>query len=87
MAVEAKSFIFDVTAARPAINVKDSRLWSQNSVLPPNPRSLIIERAKSKLYFSALRTISLLRSKVGLYWGALVEMSQLSGVNGRAREW
>jgi len=47
IAEEAKSLIFEVTAARPAIRVKDSRLWSQNSVLPPNPRSFIMERAKS----------------------------------------
>lgn len=49
MAVDAKSLIFEVTAARPAIRVKDSRLWSQNSVLPPKPRNLIMERAKSRL--------------------------------------
>lgn len=48
-AVDAKSFIFVVTAANADIRVKDSRLWSQNSVLPPKPRSLIIERAKSRL--------------------------------------
>ncbi len=76
IAVDAKSFIFDVTAARPAINVKDSRLWSQNSVLPPKPRNLIIERAKSNPYFSAFWTISLLSWKEGLYCGDVVEMSQ-----------
>jgi hypothetical protein len=37
-----------VTAARPAIKVKDSRLSSQWRDLPPKPRSLIIDMAKSK---------------------------------------
>ncbi|MCY1379891.1 hypothetical protein D9M69_676540 [compost metagenome] len=46
-AAVAKSLIFVVTAASPAISVNDSRLWSQNSVLPPKPRSLIIESTKS----------------------------------------
>ena len=46
-ATEAYRRIFCVTAASPAISVKDSRLWSQNSLLPPKPRSLIIESAKS----------------------------------------
>jgi hypothetical protein len=46
-ATDAYSLIRSVTAASPAISVKDSRLWSQNSLLPPNPRSLIIDRAKS----------------------------------------
>ena len=48
VAAVANSLILLVTAARPAISVKDSRLWSQNSVLPPKPRSLIIDSAKSK---------------------------------------
>src|SRR5882757_5296053 len=65
-----------VTAARPAIRVKDSRLWSQNSLLPPKPRSLIMERAKSNPYCSAFITTCLLSSKVGLYCGELVEISQ-----------
>ncbi len=38
----------------------------QNSVLPPKPRSLIMESAKSKPYFSAFSVISLFRSKLGL---------------------
>jgi hypothetical protein len=45
MADEAKVLILDVISARPAINVKDSRLWSQNSVLPPDPHNLVTERA------------------------------------------
>src|SRR4029453_16598671 len=65
-----------VTAARPAIRVKDSRLWSQNSLLPPKPRSLIIDRAKSSPYFSAFCTTCLLRSKLGRYCGEVVEISQ-----------
>ena len=76
VAAVAKILIFDVTAARPAIRVKLSRLCSQNCVLPPKPRSLIIESAKSKPYFSAFCTISLLRSKLGMYCGAVSEMSQ-----------
>ena len=44
----AKILIRSVTAARPAIRVKLSRLYSQNSDLPPKPRSLIIDSAKSK---------------------------------------
>jgi hypothetical protein len=43
----AYSLIREVTAANPAIRVNDSRLWSQNPVLPPKPRSLIIESTKS----------------------------------------
>lgn len=46
-AAVANSLILVVTAASPAMSVKDSRLWSQNSVLPPKPRSLIIDSAKS----------------------------------------
>src|SRR5688572_8882497 len=63
-------------AASPAIRVKLSRLYSQNSVLPPKPRSLIIERRKSTPYFSALRAISRLRSKLGIYCGEFSEISQ-----------
>ena len=48
IAVEAKSLIRDVTAARADMRVKDSKLWSQNSDGPPKPLSLIIERAKSR---------------------------------------
>src|SRR5580704_4450225 len=65
-----------VTAARPAIRVKDSRLWSQNSLLPPKPRSLIIDRAKSSPHCSAFCTTCLFSSNVGLYCGELVEISQ-----------
>src|SRR6185503_76798 len=68
--------IFSVTAARPAIRVKLSRLYSQNSVLPPKPRSLIIESRKSTPYFSAVTAISLLRSKLGMYCGEFSEISQ-----------
>ncbi len=48
VAAVANNWILLVTAARPAMSVKDSRLCSQNSVLPPKPRSLIIDSAKSK---------------------------------------
>ena len=47
-AVEANSLIRLVTGASAAISVKLSRPWSQNSVFPPNPCSLIIDSAKSK---------------------------------------
>ncbi len=40
--------IREVTAARPAISVNDSSAWSQNSLFPPKPRSLIIDSAKSR---------------------------------------
>ncbi len=76
MAEEAYSLIFSVTAASPAISVKDSIAWSQNSVSPPNPRNFTIDRAKSKPWASAFCTICLFSSKVGMYWGALLEMSQ-----------
>src|ERR1700704_50073 len=65
-----------VTAARPAIKVKDSRLWSQNCDGPPKPCSLIIERAKSKPNRSAFSTIVRLRSKLGMYCGEGVDISQ-----------
>jgi hypothetical protein len=38
-----------------------------------------MERAKSKPYSSALTTISLLRSKVGLYFGEFSDMIQPGG--------
>ena len=63
----ANSWMRVVTAARPAIKVKDSRLWSQNCDGPPKPCSLIIERAKSNPNCSAFSTIVRLRSKVGMY--------------------
>jgi hypothetical protein len=44
--------------------------------LPPKPRSLIIESAKSKPYSSAFKVIALLSSKVGLYCGAFSDNSQ-----------
>ncbi len=47
-ATEANSWMRLVTAASPAIRVKDSRLWSQNCDGPPNPRNLIIDSAKSR---------------------------------------
>src|SRR3954469_12778495 len=72
----AESGIFSVTAASPAIRVKLSRLYSQKSVLPPKPLSLIIESRKSTPYFSARWAISLLRSKLGMYWGEFSEISQ-----------
>ena len=75
-ATEAKSLIRVVTAARPAISVKDSRLWSQYSLGPPKPRSLIIESAKSKPKRSAFCTTSRFRSKLGMYCGEVVEISQ-----------
>ena len=46
-ATDANRLMRSVTAARPAISVKDSRLWSQNSVSPPNPRSLTIDSRNS----------------------------------------
>ena len=63
----ANSWMRVVTAARPAIKVKDSRLCSQNCEGPPKPCSLIIERAKSNPNCSAFSTIVRLRSKVGMY--------------------
>src|SRR4030095_15729937 len=63
-------------AGGPAIRVKLSRLYSQNSVLPPKPLSLIIESRKSTPYFSAVTAISLLRSKLGMYWAEFSEISQ-----------
>ena len=68
--------IRSVTAAMPAIRVKLSRAWSQNSVSPPKPRSLIIERANSKPYFSASRVTSRFSAKLGLYCGEFLEISQ-----------
>src|SRR3977135_4346554 len=65
-----------VTAASPAISVNDSRLESQNSDGPPKPCSLIIDKAKSKPKASAFCTTVLLRSKLGLYFGDVVEISQ-----------
>src|SRR5258707_9794583 len=70
------SWMGEVIEASPAIRVKDSRLSSQKRDGPPKPRSLIIDRAKSKPYFSARSTISLLRSKLGVYCGDVVEISQ-----------
>ncbi len=48
VATVAKILMRSVTAASPAIRVKLSRLCSQNWVFPPKPRSLIIDRAKSR---------------------------------------
>lgn len=75
IAEDAKSLIFEVTAASPAIRVKDSRLWFQNSVFPPKPCSFIIERAKSMSYNSAFWINSLLSAKEGLYCGAVVDIN------------
>jgi hypothetical protein len=75
-ATDANSWMRLVIAARPAIRVKDSRLWSQYSVLPPKPCSLIIESAKLRLYRSALRTISAFKSKLDMYCGEFVDTSQ-----------
>src|SRR5476651_715444 len=66
----------DVTAASPAIRVKDSRFWSQKPLSPPKPRSLIIDSAKSKPKRSALSVVCLLSSKLGLYCGEVVETIQ-----------
>jgi hypothetical protein len=66
----------EVIDASPAIRVNDSRLSSQKRDGPPKPCSLIIDSAKSKPYFSARNTISLLRSKLGVYCGDVVEISQ-----------
>ena len=44
----ANSRMRSVTAASPAVRVKDSSAWSQNPVFPPKPRSLVIDRAKSR---------------------------------------
>ena len=65
-----------VTAASPAISVKDSRLWSQYCDGPPKPCSLIIDKAKSKPNRSAFSTMVRLRSKLGMYCGEVVEISQ-----------
>jgi hypothetical protein len=58
--VQAHSLIRYATEADPAINVKLARLWSRNTVLPPNPRSLIIDSAKSSPQTSAFNTTFLL---------------------------
>ena len=47
-ATDANSLIRVVTAAMPAMSVKLSSPWSQYSVFPPKPCSLIMERAKSR---------------------------------------
>lgn len=75
-AAEAKSLIRVVMEASPAIRVKLSRLWSQYSEGPPKPRSLIMERAKSKPYFSAASVTVRFSSKVGMYCGDVEEISQ-----------
>src|ERR1700712_1752545 len=64
------------TEASPAIRVKLSSPWSQNSVLPPNPCSLIIDSAKSSPYASAFSTTFLFSSKQGMYCGDAAEMIQ-----------
>ena len=51
-----------VSGAMPAMSVNDSRLWSQNSVAPPNPRSLIIDSANSKPMDSAFSVTARLSS-------------------------
>jgi hypothetical protein len=69
MADEAKVLILDVISARPAINVKDSRLWSQNSVLPPDPHNLVTERANpDHISLPFQRSTSSIRS-----WVCIVE--------------
>src|SRR5258707_15376872 len=70
------SWMGEVIEASPAIRVKDSRLSSQKRDGPPKPRSLIIDSAKSKPYFSARSTTSRLRSKLGVYCGDVEEISQ-----------
>jgi hypothetical protein len=65
-----------VTAASADIKVKLSSPWSQNSVLPPKPCSLIIERAKSNPNVSAFSTTRRFRSKLGMYCGEVAEMIQ-----------
>ncbi len=65
-----------VTAAMPAISVKLSSAWSQNSLSPPKPRSLTIERANSNPYFSASSVTSRLSAKLGPYCGEVFEISQ-----------
>ena len=72
----ANSLMRVVTAARPAIRVKLSRLWSQNWEGPPKPCSLIMESAKSKPKRSAFSTMVRLSSKLGMYCGLVVEISQ-----------
>ena len=62
VAVDAYSLMRSVTGAMPAMSVNDSRLWSQNSVAPPNPRSLIIDSANSKPIDSAFSVTSRLSS-------------------------
>src|SRR5271155_3098175 len=75
-ATEANSWMRLVTAARPAIRVKDSRLWSQYCDAPPKPCSLIMDNANSKPNRSAFSTMARLRSNVGMYCGEVVEISQ-----------
>src|SRR5689334_4650183 len=72
----AKRWMRCVTAASPAISVKDSRLCSQNCEGPPKPCSLIIDRAKSNPNRSAFSTMVRFRSNVGMYCGDVVLISQ-----------
>jgi hypothetical protein len=72
----ANSLIRVVTAASPAISVKDSRLWSQYCDGPPKPCSLIIESAKSNPNRSAFSMTVRFKSKVGMYCGEVVDISQ-----------
>ena len=72
----ANSWMRFVTAASPAISVNNSRLWSQNCDGPPKPCSLIIDSAKSKPNCSAFSTMVRFRSKVGMYCGDVVLISQ-----------
>ncbi len=65
-----------MTAASPAIIVNDSRLWSQNSVFPPKPRSLIMDRANANPCRSASSATFLFSSNDGMYCGAFSEISQ-----------
>ena len=63
----ANSWMRVVTAARPAIKVKDSRLCSQNCDGPAEAVQLDHREAKSNPNCSAFSTIVRLRSKVGMY--------------------
>ena len=75
-ATDANSRIRDVTDASPAMRVKLSSPWSQNSVAPPNPCSLIIDSAKSNPSASAFCTTRLFNAKLGMYCGDVAEMIQ-----------
>ena len=72
-----------MTLAKPAINVNDSRAWSQNPNCPPKPRHFTMEKANSKPMASARRVTSLFMAKLGENCGDAWEMIQPLLVIGR----